>query len=245
LRSEQDLDMKTYQWMQGRDAEALFVVKHMALVKQTASFLRPRVPAYLEMADMVQIGTLGLLEAARNYDENQGIEFESFAKIRIRGAIVDEARKLSKISRLALKNIKRHKEAADHLTNLLGKAPTSREIAAFLGMDLGDFENERTHANSFNHLELEPLLETQDFDIEDASDQPLDQLVDAETQQELASEISRLDERKKLILSLYYRDEMNLKEIGAIIGVNESRVSQILKATIGELRKKVRAREKG
>ncbi|MFZ9583858.1 MAG: sigma-70 family RNA polymerase sigma factor [Pseudohongiellaceae bacterium] len=234
--------MRTYQWVQGRSEEALFVAKYMPLVKQTASFLRPRVPAYLEMSDMIQIGTLGLIEAARNYDESQGIVFESFAKIRIRGAIVDAARKLSKISRLALKNIKRHKEAADHLTNLLGKAPTSREIAAFLGMEISDYENERTHANSFNHLELESLLETQDFDIEDSCAQPLDQLVDTETQQQLAREIARLDERKKLILSLYYRDEMNLKEIGAIIGVNESRVSQILKATISELRNKVRVR---
>ena len=96
-----------------------------------------------------------------------------------------------------------------------------------------------THVNSFNYLELDQLLESDNFDIEDESSPALDELINDETRSNLAEEIDKLDERKRLILSLYYTDELNLKEIGAIIGVNESRVSQILKAVIGDLRSKL------
>jgi len=234
---------KTYEWMESHDKGESLVLRYMALVRQTALFLRPRVPDYLEMNDMIQIGILGLLEAEKSFDEKHGISFEAFAKIRIRGAIIDEARKLSKISRLALKNAKKHGDATKNLANTLGRHPTNREIAESLGLELNEFERERMHANSFNYLELDQMLESDGFDIEDDTHETLEELIDAESQRNLAAEIDKLDERKKLILSLYYRDEMNLKEIGAIIGVNESRVCQILKATIGDLRAKLGKRE--
>lgn len=228
-----------YEWVSEQRKGEAIILQHMALVKRTAVYLRPRVPAYIELNDMVQLGIIGLLEAEKTFDASQGISFEAYAKIRIRGAIIDEARKLSRISRLALKNLKKHREAQVRLENSLERPPTSREIAEHLGMPVEEFEHERTHANSFNYLELDQLLESDNFDIEDETSPALDTLINAETRNSLAVEIDKLDERKRLILSLYYTDELNLKEIGAIIGVNESRVSQILKATIGALRSKL------
>lgn len=230
---------KRYEWVSEQRRGEAVILQHMALVKRTAVYLRPRVPDYIELNDMLQLGIMGLLEAEKTYDESQGISFEAYAKIRIRGAIIDEARKLSRISRLALRNLKKHKDARLILENSLERPPTSREISAHLGISLEEFEHERTHANSFNYLELDQLLESDGFDIEDEASPALDELIDMETRSRLAEEIETLDERKRLILSLYYTDELNLKEIGAIIGVNESRVSQILKATIGDLRSKL------
>jgi len=228
-----------YEWVSEQRRGEAIILQHMALVKRTAVYLRPRVPDYIELNDMVQLGIIGLLEAEKTYDVSQGISFEAYAKIRIRGAIIDEARKLSRISRLALKNLKKHREARVSLEHSLERPPTSREIATHLGISLDEFEHERTHANSFNYLELDQLLESDNFDIEDESSPALDELINDETRSNLAEEIDKLDERKRLILSLYYTDELNLKEIGAIIGVNESRVSQILKAVIGDLRSKL------
>jgi RNA polymerase sigma factor FliA len=228
-----------YEWVSEQRRGEAIILQHMALVKRTAVYLRPRVPDYIELNDMVQLGIIGLLEAEKTYDVAQGISFEAYAKIRIRGAIIDEARKLSRISRLALKNLKKHREARVSLEHSLERPPTSREIATHLGISLDEFEHERTHANSFNYLELDQLLESDNFDIEDESSPALDELINDETRSNLAEEIDKLDERKRLILSLYYTDELNLKEIGAIIGVNESRVSQILKAVIGDLRSKL------
>lgn len=228
-----------YEWVSEQRRGEAIILQHMALVKRTAVYLRPRVPDYIELNDMVQLGIIVLLEAEKTYDVAQGISFEAYAKIRIRGAIIDEARKLSRISRLALKNLKKHREARVSLEHSLERPPTSREIATHLGISLDEFEHERTHANSFNYLELDQLLESDNFDIEDESSPALDELINDETRSNLAEEIDKLDERKRLILSLYYTDELNLKEIGAIIGVNESRVSQILKAVIGDLRSKL------
>jgi RNA polymerase sigma factor for flagellar operon FliA len=228
-----------YEWVSEQRRGEAIILQHMALVKRTAVYLRPRVPDYIELNDMVQLGIIGLLEAEKTYDVSQGISFEAYAKIRIRGAIIDEARKLSRISRLALKNLKKHREARVSLEHSLERPPTSREIATHLGISLDEFEHERTHANSFNYLELDQLLESDNFDIEDESSPALDELINDETRSNLAEEIDKLDERKRLILSLYYTDELNLTEIGAIIGVNESRVSQILKAVIGDLRSKL------
>jgi RNA polymerase sigma factor for flagellar operon FliA len=235
------MDPKTnrYEWVTEQRKGKAVILEHMTLVKRTAVYLRPRIPDYIELNDMIQLGIIGLLEAEKTFDPSQGISFQAYAKIRIRGAIIDEARKLSRIPRLALKNLKKHRQAQALLENSLERPPTSRELAVHLGISVEEFEHERTHANSFNYLELDPLMESEHFDIEDDASPALDKLINTETKSSLAAEIDKLDERKRLILSLYYTDELNLKEIGAIIGVNESRVSQILKVTLGDLRSKL------
>lgn len=215
------------------------LLQYMELVKKTALFLRTRLPEYMELNDMIQIGMLGLMEAQKSFDESQGVDFKAFAKIRIRGAILDEARKLSKITRKALQTKKIHEEARFLLQTALDRNPTNCEVANHLGLSVEEFEHQRTHASSFNFQELELLIENEDFDIKDENSDILDAIVSDENQQLLQKSIIELDDRKRLILSLYYIEEMNLKEIGAIMGVNESRISQILKLTVTELRTKI------
>jgi RNA polymerase sigma factor for flagellar operon FliA len=220
------------------------LLQYMGLVKKTALFLRTRLPEYMELNDMVQLGMLGLMEAYKSFDESQGVNFEAFAKIRIRGAIIDEARKLSKITRLAIQNKKLHEQARLLLQTTLERSPTNREVADHLGLSIEEFEHQRTHASSFNFQELEPMIENEGFDIADQDSNVLEKMVSDENRQLLQESISELDDRRRLILSLYYVEEMNLKEIGAIIGVNESRVSQILKVTVTDLRAKITRKSK-
>jgi RNA polymerase sigma factor for flagellar operon FliA len=231
--------IKQYRDSEGQAESQDSLLRYMGLVKKIAIFLRARLPEYMELNDMVQLGMLGLMEAYKNFDESQGGDFEAFAKIRIRGAIIDEARKLSKITRMAIQNIKSHENARILLQSTLDRSPTNREVAHHLGLTLEEFEHQRTHANSFNFQELEPMIEHGGFDIADQNSDVLDAMIGNEDKQHLHKCISELDERKRLILSLYYVEEMNLKEIGAIIGVNESRISQILKTIAYDLRAKI------
>jgi len=140
---------------------------------------------------------------------------------------------------MAIQNIKLHEEARVLLQTKLERTPTNRELADHLGLSLEEFEHQRTHSNSFNFQELEPMIENEGFDIADQNSNVLETMISNEDKQLLQDSIKDLDERKQLIFSLYYVEEMNLKEIGAIIGVNESRISQILKQIASDLRAKI------
>jgi len=230
--------MKTddYIDIQNIGSEKVPITYYLGLVKRIALHLRSRVPAYIEFDDMIQLGILGLIEAESKYDISLGVSFEHFAKMRIKGSIIDEARRLSDISRLAIKNSKIHSLAFHELSNQQGHAPTHREMADHLGIDVETFEDQRTHANNLNMLELDALYEDSTFGVEGKGPGVFDEVAEEGLKTTVANAIAQLDQRKQLILKLYYIEEMNLKEIGSIIGVNESRISQILSATVKELR---------
>jgi RNA polymerase sigma factor FliA len=235
---EREHVMKTgaYEDIQRLGSDDMPVSHYLGLVRRIAIHLRPRVPAYLELDDMVQLGTMGLIEAEKNFDPAQGVSFFNFAKARIRGAIIDEARRLSDISRLAIKNSKAHADAIQQLSNQLGRAPSNREVADSLGISIQTYEDQRTHAAQLNMFELETLVDESSFDAAHRQQDVYDQVAEESAKSVITDAVSTLDERRQLILKLYYVEEMNLKEIGAIIGVNESRVSQLLSATLKELR---------
>lgn len=230
--------MKTdaYTDIQNIGTERIPITHYLGLVKKVALHLRSRVPAYIELDDMIQLGTLGLIEAESKYDISLGVSFEHFAKMRIKGAIIDEARRLSDVSRLAIQNSKIHSQTFHELSNQLGHAPTNREMASHLDMDIATFEDQRTHADNLNTLELDALYEDSTFEIAGQSPEVFDEVAEEGLKTIVAEAIAQLDQRKQLILKLYYMEEMNLREIGSIIGVNESRISQILSATVKELR---------
>lgn len=230
--------MKTdaYQDVEKSSANAISISNHLGLVRRIAIHLRPRLPAYMELDDMIQLGTMGLMEAEKNFDAGQGVSFDGFAKARIRGAIIDEARRLSDISRLAIKNSKAHSEAIHQLSNQLGRPPESREVAEKLGISLQVYHDQRTHANHLNMVALEALVDESGFDLSFHQNDVFNDIAEDNAKAVIADAVATLDQRKQLILKLYYVEEMNLKEIGVIIGVNESRVSQILSATTKELR---------
>ena len=224
--------------LSGKSNDSL--MEHIGLVKRVAIHLKSRLPNYMELDELIQVGTIGLIEAAKSFDDQKGVEFEVFARTRIRGAILDQVRKLSYLPRSAIVNIRDHNEATAVLSSELGREPTQTELADFMGKDLDSFHKERTHAHRFQTVSLESQLpESIDLPANEFNE-PETTLADSQMMEALTESIESLPEREKTIISLYYVEELNLKEIGAVLEVSESRVSQVLSATIKQLRKKLR-----
>ena len=219
--------------------EHSLVNQHISLVNRIAGYLKARVPKFMEYDDMVQIGMLGLLSAANTFDENAGVEFKDYAKSRIKGAILDEVRKLSDISRLAIKNSQQHDKAKRELEHEFGVIPKNSQIADKLSLTLDEFEKQRAHIDRFKIDKINSDEGDGFDDLIGSRENPLALLEDEELSSVVTDLISELNDRKKLVLNLYYVEELNLKEIGAIIGVKESRVSQILSSVVKELRDEV------
>jgi len=212
------------------------LMQHIGLVKRVALHLKTRLPNFMELDELIQVGTIGLIEAAKSFDDSKGVEFEVFARTRIRGAILDQVRKLSYLPRSAIVNIRDHNEATSILSGELGREPSQSELADFMGKDLDSFHKERTHAYRFQTVSLESQLpDTVDMPSADLNE-PEANLEGGQMLEALAGSIESLPEREKTIVSLYYVEEMNLKEIGAVLDLSESRVSQILSSTIKVLR---------
>ena len=217
-----------------QDNDAL--MQHIGLVKRVALHLKTRLPNFMELDELIQVGTIGLIEAAKSFDDSKGVEFEVFARTRIRGAILDQVRKLSYLPRSAIVNIRDHNEATSILSGELGREPSQSELADFMGKDLESFHKERTHAYRFQTVSLESQLpDTVDMPSGDLNE-PEANLEGGQMLEALAGSIESLPEREKTVVSLYYVEEMNLKEIGAVLDISESRVSQILSSTIRLLR---------
>ena len=181
---------------------------------------------------------VGLLEAAKSYDASQGADLGTFASKRIRGAILDEVRKRSPLSRTDSSNMKAEEQVVEQFMAKHGRPPTASEVAAELDTSLEDYQKQRDRSQKFRTTSLAELEESGHAPVSE-SDSPEEQVEAVETREWLAREITELPEREQIVLSLYYNDEMNLKEIGAIIGVSESRVSQILTKVVGKLRDRV------
>ena len=212
------------------------LMQHIGLVKRVALHLKTRLPNFMELDELIQVGTIGLIEAAKSFDDSKGVEFEVIARTRIRGAILDQVRKLSYLPRSAIANIRDHNEATSMLSGELGREPSQSELADFMGKDLDSFHKERTHAYRFQTVSLESQLpDTVDMPSADLNE-PEANLEGGQMLEALAGSIESLPEREKTIVSLYYVEEMNLKEIGAVLDLSESRVSQILSSTIKLLR---------
>lgn len=220
---------------EGNDA----ILQHVGLVKRVALHLKVRLPPMMELPELVQIGMIGLLEASRTFDPGKGVDFEDFAYNRIRGAIIDEVRRMSTMPRSAIANLKHHSEASQALANQLGRAPRESEIAAYTGKDLKEYQREGSHAQWFETVSMETVPDEALNVAAGASWEPEARVAEAQLMDALQSSIASLPERDRLVLSLYYSEGMNLKEIGATIGVSESRVSQILSSNVKKLRLKM------
>ena len=202
------------------------------LVKKIAYHLLAKMPASVQLDDLIQAGMLGLLEAAQKFDNSKGASFETYAGIRIKGAMVDEMRKGDWVPRSVHRNARRISTAMNRLETRLGREATDIEVAEFMEISLEEY-----HSMLGDSLGGKLFSYNEDIDDEDScvsseeSSTPLqDPAIGVHQQgmqQALAQAIAQLPEREQLVLSLYYEQEMNLKEIGLVIGVSESRVSQI------------------
>jgi len=208
------------------------VEDYAPLVKRIAYHMMMRMPASVQVDDLIQAGMIGLLEASRKYDASRGASFETYAGIRIRGAIIDEMRRGDWAPRSVHRNARRVSEAISRVEAKTARDATSTEVAAELGVDSVEYFKMLQDTSSSRLFSYEEAFGddekgAQGADISMPFLTPLEGLSRDALKKSLAQAITQLPEREKLVLALYYDEELNLKEIGRIIGVSESRVSQI------------------
>lgn len=220
-----------------------FLEKYSVLVKRIAHHLLGRLPPNVQVEDLIQAGMIGLLEAQKNYDGSKGASFETYAGIRIRGAMLDDIRRGDWVPRSVHKHNREIAQATATLESELNRAPSDTEIAAFLGMDLQQYHSVLTDINCSRLVGIDDLGISDDaiVPVEEDEGSLFQGVADEFFRKALISSIKSLPEREALVLSLYYNEELNLKEIGAVIGVSESRVSQILSQSMQRLRVKLSA----
>lgn len=228
-----DLDLYNQIGNQTRDP----ILAHLGLVKRTALHLKARIPQVMDVDELIQVGMVGLIEASRSFDAARGVDFEIFARTRIRGAILDEVRRISVLPRSAISHIRETNEATQELATELGRAPTQSELASFMGKEDVDYQKERSHAHQMLMVDSESAEDEMLNTPAETVYEPEQEVSDAMTMEALADAISQLSERDQVIMSLYYTEDMNLKEIGAVLDISESRVSQLLSANVKKLRK--------
>lgn len=218
---------------QGTPLVAAFNLEDYApLVKKIAYHLLARMPASVQLDDLIQAGMLGLLEAAQKYDNTKGASFETYAGIRIKGAMVDEMRKGDWVPRSVHRNARRISQAMQQLEARLGREATDNEVAQALQLSLDEYHQMLGDSLGGRLFSYNEVLDDEDScaSSEEGSlplQDPLNSVQNNHLQNALAQAISQLPEREQLVLSLYYEQQLNLKEIGLVLGVSESRVSQI------------------
>ena len=206
------------------------VDRYAPLVKRIAHHLLLRMPASVQVDDLIQSGMIGLLEAAKKYDVSKGASFETYAGIRIRGSMLDEVRKGDWAPRSVHRKSRKVAEAIKAIESRTGKDAKDPEIAKELNIDLNAYFAILQDASGSRLFSFDDVMEGDDSAIELAVGDlpgPCDGLQRDTFKANLANAISGLPDREKLVLALYYDEELNLKEIGEVIGVSESRVSQI------------------
>jgi RNA polymerase sigma factor FliA len=215
------------------------VEQHLGLVKRIACHLAGRLPATVQLDDLVQAGTIGLLEAADHYDASQGASFETYAGIRIRGAMLDEVRRNDWTPRSVHRNARRIAAAVRAVEGRTGRQAQAREIADALGVSIDEYHAMACDSVSSRLFSLAEAGD-QDGNLEDmmpaSGPGPAEEFDRANFRQHLVAAIAGLPEREQLVMSLYYEQELNLREIGEVFGVTESRVCQLHAQALARIR---------
>ncbi len=232
-----------YNQLEFRSGQEL-VEQYAPLVKRIARHLMARLPSSVVLDDLIQAGMVGLLEALNKYDPGKGASFETYAGIRIRGAIIDEVRRGDWTPRSVHRNGRRVSEAIARVEARTGRDASDAEVAAELGVPLSEYHNLLQDSSDSRLFSFDELSESGDDSVGEqfAGDDPgpENSTQGSAFKTALAQAISNLPEREKLVLALYYDEELNLKEIGQVLGVTESRVSQIHSQAAARLRTRLR-----
>ncbi|HRE30333.1 MAG TPA: RNA polymerase sigma factor FliA [Candidatus Berkiella sp.] len=213
-----------------KESDEDFIKEYAPLVKRIAHHLLARLPAIIQADDLIQAGMIGLIEAARNFDEKKGATFVTYAGIRIRGAMLDEIRKGDWAPRSVHKNSRRVAQAMREVENKTGRDARDTDVAQTLGVTLEEYHQIVQDSNSSKIFAFEDLgvnEEAIDCPTNNPISGPLEGLQRDDFKHKLSKEIEKLPEREKLVLALYYDEELNLREVGEVLGVSESRISQI------------------
>ena len=220
--------------------------QYSPLVRRLAHQMMAKLPANVEVDDLIQVGMIGLADALSRFDPAQGVQIETFATQRIRGAMLDELRGADWLSRGSRKQQRDIEGAVHRLEQRLGRAPHESEIAAEMGLSLPDYQDMLGKVRGTQLIYLEDMSGDEgdqdylDRHVADSGSDPLSLLQDDRMRHALVEAIKKLPEREQLVMSLYYEEDMNLKEIAAVLGVTESRVCQLHSQSIARLRVKLR-----
>jgi len=227
---------------QGQDNRDDLVERYAPLVKKIAYHLIGRLPSTVMVDDLIQDGMLGLLDAANLYDVSQGASFETYASIRIRGSMLDELRRNDWAPKSVHRRSRELSEAIHQVEMAMGRSATDQEIADAMGIELDDYYKILQDTKSTKMMNIEDMAEGDSGIMErlpGKGETPQERLQALEFKKSLAAEIGRLPEREQLVVALYYDRDVNLKEIGAILGVSESRISQLLSQAHARLRSRL------
>ncbi|HEX8955100.1 MAG TPA: RNA polymerase sigma factor FliA [Burkholderiaceae bacterium] len=230
----------------GKTDKSHLLAEHAPLVKRLAHQMKAKLPPSVEVDDLIQAGMIGLLDAVSRYEETHGAQFETYAVQRIRGAMLDELRSSDWLPRSMRQNMRKIEEAMSQLQQRLGRPPNESEVAKQLKLSLAEYQDllneggghqlvyyEDFHDGDGNEHFLDRYATDEDGD-------PLQALMNSGFRAALIEAIEGLPEREKILMGLYYEQEMNLKEIGAVMGVSESRVCQLHSQAISRLRANLR-----
>jgi RNA polymerase sigma factor for flagellar operon FliA len=216
-----------YQPQSRKSPDAALLEQHAGLVKRIAYHLAARLPASVEIDDLVQAGSIGLLEAARNYTGDKGASFETYAGIRIRGAMLDELRRGDWAPRSLHRKAREVDAAIRKIEQETGREAKDADVAQRVGLSIDDYFSCVADAARCQVFSADGDDDRDSIEGVADDGSPADVLTREEFQRELTEAIAGLPEREKLVMSLYYEKEMNLKEIGQVLEVSESRVCQI------------------
>lgn len=219
--------------------------QYLPLVKRIAYHMMARLPASVEVDDLIQVGLIGLMDAVSRFDGSQGAQFESYATQRIRGAMLDDLRDADWLPRHIRQKSRQIESAINKLAQRHRRPPTELEISAEMGISLADYQsmlgdvkgNQLLYYEDFSDEESSDFLER--YLVDDVSD-PLSLLEDDGFRKGLIQAIEDLPEREKNLMGMYYEQDMNLKEIGAVMGVSESRICQLHSQAVARLRAKMK-----
>ena len=216
--------------------------RHAPLVKRIAYHLSGRLPSSVQIDDLIQAGMIGLIEAARNYDKTQGASFETYAGIRIRGAMIDEVRRNGWAPRSVHRKSREANSAIQEIEAKLGREATDKEVADNMGVDLREYHAILSEATSQRLLSIDE--DDSVYQVEGENNENTDPYLGTQMDRyriALAEAIKTLPKKEQLVMAMYYEKDMNLKEIGAVLGVSESRVCQIHGQAIIRLQGKLKA----
>lgn len=220
------------------------VQRFAPLVKRIAYHLMARLPSSVQVDDLIQNGMIGLLDAINRFESGMGAQFETYAAQRVRGAMLDGLRENDWLPRSLRRDFRRIEVAIAQLEQEYGRAPSEQELASSMGMGLGEYQKMLQDARGHQLLSFEDLVEAGDDDylerhLSDESHEPLRLLEDQNLKHMLVQGIEALPEREKLMMALYYEQDLNLREIGEVMGVTESRVCQLHSQAVARLRARI------
>lgn len=217
------------------------VAKHAILVKKIAYHQKSKLPSSVQLEDLIQAGMIGLLEAIDNYDKDKGASFETYAGIRIRGSMIDEIRKTDWAPRSVHRNSRKISDAVKVIENKQGRDANGDEVAKQLGVSLEEYHSMIKDSSTTKIFAFEDIGFAEEIMNEEIFNEIslLEGIQRIDFREKLTKVIHTLPEREKMILSLYYEEDMNLKDVGQIMGVSESRISQLHSTAIKKLIKKM------